>query len=220
MLLTSPRNSVPAHDILMKLLGCTKLISPTPAAPAVTAIVVSCNVQLLEFPSLEFFLDETHPKYPYVKAYETAKDEPLVVLHTSGSTGKRPPKISYVLHILISLGLPKPLVLPHTFGTAFADTTQVEPPPGYVSQSRHLHGRRMMTTLPLFHVSIYFAFLAFKNGKTVGRKSCNTERNLYSMCQQVHGMCEVVSRQCGHLLSYASMSIMLLEARPRMTLWY
>ena len=73
----------------MKLLGCTKLITPTPAAAPVAAIMASCEVQLIEFPSLEFFLDETHPSYPYAKTYETAKQEPLVVLHTSGSTGMR-----------------------------------------------------------------------------------------------------------------------------------
>ena len=44
-------------------------------------------MQLFEFPSLEYLLDEVHPKFQYAKVYETAKDEPLVVLHTSGSTG-------------------------------------------------------------------------------------------------------------------------------------
>jgi hypothetical protein len=46
------------------------------------------KLQKLQIPSLEQLLDSRDiPNYPYQKTFEQAKDDPIFVLHTSGSTG-------------------------------------------------------------------------------------------------------------------------------------
>lgn len=39
-------------------------------------------------PSLQVMLDSKPDHYPYAKSFEEARHDPIVVLHSSGSTGK------------------------------------------------------------------------------------------------------------------------------------
>lgn len=73
------------------------------------------GVQILELPNILNLTEKSHEKFPFKKTFEAAKDEPFVVLHTSGTTE-----------------LPKPIVWTHDYiATA---TQRNETPAGYVNQ--------------------------------------------------------------------------------------
>lgn len=44
-------------------------------------------MRVLDFPSIETLLNGNHSHFPYTKSFQDVRDDPLVSLHTSGSTG-------------------------------------------------------------------------------------------------------------------------------------
>lgn len=47
--------------------------------------------QILTVPSFEYFVNDIPvDQYPYSKTWEAIKDDPILILHTSGSTGNMP----------------------------------------------------------------------------------------------------------------------------------
>jgi acyl-coenzyme A synthetase/AMP-(fatty) acid ligase len=87
-LLTSPRNSLAAHEKLVRTTGCKTVVTSDPIHPTVPAIVKQQDLKLLQIPSLEELCGKQYPPYRYDKPYEEAHGDPLVILHTSGSTGQ------------------------------------------------------------------------------------------------------------------------------------
>ncbi|ORY14412.1 hypothetical protein BCR34DRAFT_646399 [Clohesyomyces aquaticus] len=86
VLYSSHRNSVAGHADLVKKTGCTILIH-TREFP-VCGILEKCRLEILCMPELDFLLDDTPcDHYPYTKTWEEAKNDPILVVHTSGSTG-------------------------------------------------------------------------------------------------------------------------------------
>ncbi len=45
------------------------------------------GMKIVTMPSLEYFLDGDSKHYPYTKTYDEAKDDPVWIIHTSGTTG-------------------------------------------------------------------------------------------------------------------------------------
>ena len=89
-------------------------------------------------PSLEFFLAKGGEvkQYIFTKTFDEAKNDPLAVIHTSGSTG-----------------LPKPVVLKH--GWFAAMDAQIDMPPmanGERAQWLQSYDRILFAPLPPFHV--------------------------------------------------------------------
>jgi acyl-coenzyme A synthetase/AMP-(fatty) acid ligase len=80
----------------------------------VREVLASCKLRTLEIPSDMELLSERHPHYRYDKTFESARDEPLVVLHTSGTTG-----------------LPKPIIWTHDFMAAVHQWFTLAPPEGF-----------------------------------------------------------------------------------------
>lgn len=69
----------------------------------------------IAFPSIEWCLDAADsPDYPYSKTWEEGAWEPNLVLHTSGTTGKKSPRDERLLRLTLNEipGFPKPI-----FGT-------------------------------------------------------------------------------------------------------
>ena len=62
---------------------------------------------------IEELLAKTYPHSTFEKTFESAYHEPLVVLHTSGSTSH-----------------PKPVVWTHDFAASLIQQIKLEPPPG------------------------------------------------------------------------------------------
>ena len=138
ILLTSPRNSVAAHANLFDILDCNVLISPNPRPPTVDAILASIKgISAFDVPSVDELLSTTYPHYPYNKTFEDAKNEPLAVLHTSGSTG-----------------LPKPIIWTHDWAASAQASHRMDAPVGYVNPHNTKSRIRAFSSFPQFHVSL------------------------------------------------------------------
>ena len=65
------------------------LIVSDPEPPHVAALTSKFELRIYKFPSLLNLLDGRHEYYPYNRTFEEAKNEPLFIVHTSGSTGEQ-----------------------------------------------------------------------------------------------------------------------------------
>ncbi|TVY16316.1 Non-canonical non-ribosomal peptide synthetase FUB8 [Lachnellula arida] len=140
MFFTSPRNSIPAHRHLFNSLGCQTMLTSSPAPPVVNAIVGAHPLKVLEVPSVHDLLHKKYPHYPYNKTFEEAKDDPLLALHTSGTTG-----------------IPKALVWTHGWAAGFQMWSQMDPAEGFESRDRYYQGNRLFPLLPAFHAGGSYA---------------------------------------------------------------
>ena len=91
--MASPRNSLAAHLNLLENTQCHVLMTAEPVPPLARDVLAQRSMVHVIVPELEHWLDApTVESYPYAKTFEQARYEPFVVVHTSGSTGKRCPK--------------------------------------------------------------------------------------------------------------------------------
>lgn len=136
LLLLSPRNTASDHKSILDATGCRALLTPlAPHSQIVKGILEARDIHLLHIGSLSQLFLKDHPHYPYPKTFEEAKNEPLVVVHTSGTTA-----------------VPKPIVYSHDFAASLIQWSQLEPPAGFVTVSL-CPVDRIFITLPFFHVS-------------------------------------------------------------------
>lgn len=126
---------MPAHINLFNLLNCRKLVTPTPRPQAITAIVASHEIEVLEIPTVAELLEKVHPHYPYEKSFEQARTDPLVVLHTSGTTG-----------------LPKPIIWTHDFADSWLHWVSLDGPDAHINQHTMWSPGRLFFLFPPFHV--------------------------------------------------------------------
>ncbi|KUJ12451.1 NRPS-like enzyme [Mollisia scopiformis] len=134
LFLTSPRNSLAAHLKLFHQLNCTKLLYPEPKPASVSAILESHYMQHFAVPSVEDLLGIEYPVYPYDKKFEEAMSEPLMVIHTSGSTG-----------------FPKALIYSHEGVARNMNMLAKDPPEGLGFMDRLVQGKRVLNCFPPFH---------------------------------------------------------------------
>lgn len=95
-LCSAPRNSAVIHLHLLKETQCKNIfISKEIDIAALLGQQPSDGTKVYNFPDLESLLwDSEEPKhYEYTKSYQEAKDDPWLVLHTSGTTGMVKPVI-------------------------------------------------------------------------------------------------------------------------------
>ncbi|MCJ1383931.1 hypothetical protein MMC17_007045 [Xylographa soralifera] len=136
ILLTSPRNSLLAHTNLLESLDCHTLLMTNPPLPSVNVIITAREMHQLCIPDLEELLTGHYAHFPYTKKFEEAKDDPLVCLHTSGSTG-----------------LPKPRILSHGWCAAFEMLCKSSAEDGHTSTHETYHSGRFFTVMPPFHAA-------------------------------------------------------------------
>ncbi|KAL2854906.1 hypothetical protein BJY01DRAFT_231842 [Aspergillus pseudoustus] len=93
LLLLSPRNSVPIHEHLIKETRSPAILFDSSFSSTVTELTNVHGVITLQVPGLVDFLSNTSltKEYPYPDTFENGSDKPLVVFHTSGSTGMPKP---------------------------------------------------------------------------------------------------------------------------------
>ncbi|KAI0837983.1 acetyl-CoA synthetase-like protein [Hypoxylon sp. FL0890] len=91
LLLPSPRNPPSMNLSLMNRTESTKLLYAAEATPIIKPLLtLSPTLHDVAIPAFDDMLNSTPDHYPYNKEFDKAINEPLVVLHSSGSTG--PPK--------------------------------------------------------------------------------------------------------------------------------
>ncbi|RAK95699.1 NRPS-like enzyme [Aspergillus ibericus CBS 121593] len=136
LFLTSPRNSVAAHESLFRRLECTKMLAPSPCPAPVTAIREAVEMERYEVPSVEQLLDTEYPHFDFSKSYAEHVQEKLAIVHTSGSTG-----------------IPKPIVWTHDTASRHMRLTSLAPPDGFDAQSAWINGKREFLPLPPYHAA-------------------------------------------------------------------
>jgi acyl-coenzyme A synthetase/AMP-(fatty) acid ligase len=93
MFFPSPRNSIVAQKELLTCTECKILLTPDPEPPMVSSLLRENPLDTIRIPSLEelFMQDDSLASYTYVherKSLDAVRDHPVLVLHTSGSTGQ------------------------------------------------------------------------------------------------------------------------------------
>ncbi|KAE9380743.1 putative NRPS-like enzyme [Stipitochalara longipes BDJ] len=135
--LPSPRNSKAAFSSLFNRLECCKLVCTNPELPAVSVIFQEREMQKLHIPSLHELLSyENVEHYPFDKSFEEERDNPIFVLHTSGSTG-----------------IPKPLIYKNEFVTRIVNLCSIPDPGGFRVLDRNYLSGRFYISLPIFHIA-------------------------------------------------------------------
>ena len=81
---------------------------------------------------------EQLPSLPICKIFVEARNEPCLVVHTSGTTAS-----------------PKPVVFTHDFVASFIQFSQLVPPPGFEVQVALCQSNRFFVALPFFHVRLH-----------------------------------------------------------------
>ncbi|RYP71484.1 hypothetical protein DL771_004739 [Monosporascus sp. 5C6A] len=97
LLLPSPHNPPATNVSLMTQTGSTKLLHVDEALPLVKQLQnLEPSIRPEVLPSFNDMINSTPEHFPYEKDFEEARDDPILVLHSSGSTG-----------------LPKPITMTH-----------------------------------------------------------------------------------------------------------
>ena len=94
-------------------------------------------MKVFVIPSHDDLFGRAHPDFSYDKTFEQARNEPLVVLHTSGTTG-----------------LPKPITWTHDWASGFVWERMLLPPEGFERTEEAFIGERTFSLFPPFHVSL------------------------------------------------------------------
>lgn len=136
MFLPSPRNSIAAHKHLLKAINCTKILTPTPRPPYLTAILEAVPLSAYDIPSLDDFLVTVFPHFEYTKSYIEGLDDKLAIIHTSGSTG-----------------IPKPITWRLSTACAHMRMFGIDAPEGFENQHKWSIGKRQFMPLPPFHAA-------------------------------------------------------------------
>ncbi|KAL2833587.1 putative NRPS-like enzyme [Aspergillus pseudoustus] len=128
----SPRNSIAAQKHLFARLETRVLVTTDPEPVFVSSILREYPIDVIRIPSLDELLrSDDVPPYPYDKTFSEARNEPLFVLHTSGSTG-----------------IPKPLVYSHEFAWRIYQANSLPN-----SLDKHLLQGEWFSFLPAFHMA-------------------------------------------------------------------
>ena len=136
MLFLSPGNSIDGHVNLIDETDCKVFLHSH--GVDISDIVKQRPMKTYVVPSLDDFLEPAEvPDYPFHADFETARRDPLVALHTSGSTG-----------------LPKPIIWPHDLmctPDAYHDVGPLDGRQDAWSGILAKNGKRLLVSLPLFH---------------------------------------------------------------------
>ncbi|KAH9890802.1 acetyl-CoA synthetase-like protein [Xylariomycetidae sp. FL2044] len=146
VLIPSPRNPPSVNLSLMEQTGCIKLLYAAEVIPIVKPLDESNgSLEMQVLPSLEDMLHSAPQPYPYVKSFEEARDEPILVLHSSGSTG-----------------LPKPITMTNGSFAVIDNERNLPAPPGRRKSDFSMWDfkgeGRVYSVFPFFHLGGFVAF--------------------------------------------------------------
>jgi len=137
-LFISPRNSVQGQLSLFKATNCNFLFYDKSYESAVQLWLREREMKLIVVPSVNSWLQSSATPFPYSRTFDDAKWDPIVVFHTSGSTG-----------------IPKPIV--HRHGSyAISDAFHNMPDyqgAQFIMKEWMARGKKVFLPMPLFHVA-------------------------------------------------------------------
>ncbi|KAJ5116031.1 hypothetical protein N7456_000379 [Penicillium angulare] len=152
-LLVSPNYGTIGQAKLIEATGCKHLlVSPLADLQKRDAIVAEHgNLTSWILPRITELFDVAH-EFPYTKTYEEVKHEPLVLFHTSGTSG-----------------FPKPIVYTHEVIVATGRQRHLARLQGYESAEDIFFKGRILSVMPAFHVGFQMSGLicAFYTGSVV-----------------------------------------------------
>jgi hypothetical protein len=90
VLLPSPRNPLSTNLSLIEQTGCNKILHVVEVAPVVKQLTNSRSglISCMEIPSFQEMLESNPTPFTFSREFEEVQNEPIVVLHSSGSTGE------------------------------------------------------------------------------------------------------------------------------------
>ncbi len=135
----SVRNSLQQHMAVFEDAKCSILYYTPEMAPVAQALKEKRpQLRALEAPPLPSLLASSGRHYPYTKAWADARTDPIVIAHSSGSTGN-----------------PKPTAITNGVYSAYDNHRKAEKIPGRLNQTYellNLDGERFFNPFPPFHV--------------------------------------------------------------------
>jgi hypothetical protein len=145
---------------LMEQTDCSKLLHAAEVAPILQRMGVASSLRLEVIPTFEEMLNSRPVSYPYTKSFEDAQNDPVVVLHSSGSTGNDPsyPYTMYRVSTII-IGIPKPITITHGTFAAFDNEQNLPSVLGREARDTTVWSfdgeARVYMVFPFFDVSMY-----------------------------------------------------------------
>ncbi|KAL2280261.1 hypothetical protein FJTKL_12710 [Diaporthe vaccinii] len=136
ILFTSPKNSQEGHAKLFNETACRTLLYD-PNAHAQSTLKILCP-RRIAVPSLHFFLDhDDEGLFPYQRSFSHVRNNPCLVLHTSGTTS-----------------FPKPIVLSHGQLAVFDAQWRIPSLKGRIHFLRAMAScSPFLVTMPFFHMA-------------------------------------------------------------------
>ncbi|KAF7536709.1 hypothetical protein G7054_g4294 [Neopestalotiopsis clavispora] len=134
----SPRNSHQGQIHLFKQTDCRIIVYPRTFNAMVQPWLNDHHMMTMEVDSLDAMLQSSGPDFPYNRTFQEAKMDPVVVLHTSGSTGLPKPVVARVGMVAAGDAMHD---LPSRQGTVFALRAWNE------------QSKRHFMPMPLFHAA-------------------------------------------------------------------
>ena len=136
MVFPSPSYSIAGLAILLDGLQCKTILAPSTRPKIVQEFLALHPLKAVDVQEVEELLAMDHPHFAFEKTFESARQEPLVVLHTSGSTSH-----------------PKPVLWTHDYATSVIQQNQLEAPTGKEFVGNICNGKRLIPFIPPYHVS-------------------------------------------------------------------
>ena len=140
LVLPSTKNALPNTVSLLEMAKCKVLFySGSLKDQAVALLETVRDLEIIEIPNLEDMVTSKVEHYPYTKSWEEAKNDIVMIVHTSGSTSA-----------------PKPIFYTNDFLGAAIDNQELVPPiPGRNLASLALIKRKkpFFASTPFFHLS-------------------------------------------------------------------
>ncbi|MCJ1310536.1 hypothetical protein MMC25_004200 [Agyrium rufum] len=142
MMFPPPRYSTKDLARWLDEVNCKIIIIGGDCLPTVRELIAIRDMTLKHCPTVSAILNEDHNAFRYNKSFATAKDDPLVVLGTSGTTGN-----------------PKAILWTQAFVAVFLRQCQLIPPAGHQNLDETYKGKRLMSMMPVFHCGNLFTSL-------------------------------------------------------------
>lgn len=135
MFFPSPRNSASVQRELLHHMQCKVIICPTPRPPHIVGILEGDEMHVLDVPTTQELLDTAYPPLPFSRSLGEVLSEPLLTIHTSGSTR-----------------LPRPMTFTHDTAKKGMKMHCLDSPEEYQCLNKLYYGKRVFLVLPPFHV--------------------------------------------------------------------